>query len=420
MCRIMFSLVDEKNKHFTKDTYRYLEKNLGGDGNGIALNRDNALTVTKGVSLTTEMCAEIASRGDSGLPVLFHTRRQSHGALTTMNCQPFFTDKNKVIVQNGTWTDIDEARKFWFFTKSKKYKNMPSDWSDARLIAKMISDYGVEVLERIDTGNYIIYEHGKTYAMMYKYSHTFEAVFNKGRWYYASDFPQTFKKHYSFFGDCIAKIDVNEGITLIKGCVIDVNSKAIFMEEDTCLPMVEEPADDEVITITADDEKKMVKQKVALRVREPDPELAKIINGITSTSTTDTTYNKRAPKGMAAKFLNGLNYVAWKQYVISQGLSTVEYASAMNSWGCFPQSEIEPIIEKIHPSFDTSMYITKHALTYKHVSDILHVKMADLYHYAHWQRRGNNNPYSRVIIFNQMKIPIIIIYSTYDDKLNVT
>ena len=83
--------------------FNYLERQLGGHGNGICfIYNDGSYYIKKGVELTNaEIVEDILMRIDHLKWIIYHTRLASVGSINDSNCHPF-EDNGRVIAMNGT------------------------------------------------------------------------------------------------------------------------------------------------------------------------------------------------------------------------------------------------------------------------------------------------------------------------------
>lgn len=90
----------------------YLEKECGGQGNGVSLHRDGALIEHhKGVDLKTKDIADILVRCTKIYDVaIFHTRIASVNVVSDSNCHPFIHG-NDAIAMNGTLSEFKDVAK---------------------------------------------------------------------------------------------------------------------------------------------------------------------------------------------------------------------------------------------------------------------------------------------------------------------
>lgn len=107
MCRLAL-MNNEGIRHVEKEyglenLFNYLEKQLGGHGNGICFIYNNgSYYIKKGVNLTNKEIAEdILSRIKHIKWIIYHTRLASVGSIGDLNCHPF-EDNGRVLAMNGT------------------------------------------------------------------------------------------------------------------------------------------------------------------------------------------------------------------------------------------------------------------------------------------------------------------------------
>lgn len=105
MCRML--LMNKKAEKEIEKIYglnnylKYLEEELGGNGNGFALLKDNKIIkLEKGVNLKTKDIAEVFKKNDYDW-ALFHTRLATIGNVNDKNCHPFKRG-DTVLAMNGT------------------------------------------------------------------------------------------------------------------------------------------------------------------------------------------------------------------------------------------------------------------------------------------------------------------------------
>lgn len=225
MCRIMFSKITKENEVWTRDMYRFLEKSMGGHGNGVAyICKNKQMTIEKGREFTCQNCINEVVNNSVDQIGLFHTRRASSGAVSSENCQPFFIDSNRVLVHNGTWSSCGDWRKILLVSKNKKgesYINIKEylTYTDTKTIAKMISVLDDETfLAVVDSGVFVIYNKISNKVTIYNYGGRFEIAQKKGLYYYASEFDQTYKKHWKLDVNSIIEADV-DGFNVLHGSV---------------------------------------------------------------------------------------------------------------------------------------------------------------------------------------------------------
>ena len=86
-----------------ENLFNYLERQLGGHGNGICLiYNDGTYYINKGVELTNrEIVDDIISNIKDIKWIIYHTRLASVGNISDRNCHPF-ENKGRVMAMNGT------------------------------------------------------------------------------------------------------------------------------------------------------------------------------------------------------------------------------------------------------------------------------------------------------------------------------
>lgn len=176
------------------DLFSYLEKSMGGDGNGLTATIDGALRVFKGVRMGVEVLASIADNVNS--PVLFHTRRATTGGICNALCQPF-VDNGTALVHNGIWHGwANPASEL--ILQGALDANAPIN--DSLAAAALVADYGRYTLEAIKSGVFVVMT--TEGAWLHLRSGTFKYCEEMG--VYASDFPKGWPVARSFGDDAIA------------------------------------------------------------------------------------------------------------------------------------------------------------------------------------------------------------------------
>lgn len=133
MCRVL--LMNKKGEEEIQKVYglenylKYLEKQLGGHGNGFALLKNSkVIRLEKGMNLDVRDIAKIISKTDYDW-CLFHTRLASIGTKTDSNCHPF--QKNDIVLaMNGTEHSVE------FISQIKEI-------TDTEAILDLISKYNL-------------------------------------------------------------------------------------------------------------------------------------------------------------------------------------------------------------------------------------------------------------------------------------
>jgi hypothetical protein len=221
----MFSKITKENEIWTRDMYRFLEKSMGGHGNGVAyIHRNKQMAIEKGMEFTCQNCINEVVNNSVGGISLFHTRRASSGSVSSENCQPFFINPNKVLVHNGTWSSCRDWRKILLVSKNKEGKSYINikeylTFTDTKTIARMIDVLDDETfLAVVDSGIFVIYDSISNKARIYNYGGRFEITQKKGLYYYASEFDQIYKKHWKLDINSIIEVDI-DGFKLLHGSI---------------------------------------------------------------------------------------------------------------------------------------------------------------------------------------------------------
>lgn len=135
MCRLL--LMNKEGEKDIEQIYgldkylKYLEKQLGGHGNGFALLKNNkVIKLEKGVKLNVKDIANVLRKTDYDW-ALFHTRLASIGTICDKNCHPF-KRKNIVLAMNGTEKTVE------FFSNAMKI-------TDTEAILEIINKYNLEL-----------------------------------------------------------------------------------------------------------------------------------------------------------------------------------------------------------------------------------------------------------------------------------
>ena len=107
MCRLaMMNNVGIKyiEEHYgLENLFDYLERQLGGHGNGICfIYNDGSYFIRKGVELTNaEIAEEVLMKIKHIKWIIYHTRLASVGSINDRNCHPF-NNNGRVMAMNGT------------------------------------------------------------------------------------------------------------------------------------------------------------------------------------------------------------------------------------------------------------------------------------------------------------------------------
>ena len=116
MCRLaMMNNVGIKyieEKYGLENLFDYLERQLGGHGNGICfIYNDGSFFIRKGVELTNaEIAEEVLMKIKHIKWIIYHTRLASVGSINDRNCHPF-NNNGRVMAMNGTERNYTIANK---------------------------------------------------------------------------------------------------------------------------------------------------------------------------------------------------------------------------------------------------------------------------------------------------------------------
>lgn len=117
MCRL--ALMDNagiryiEREYGLENLFDYLERQLGGHGNGICfIYNDGSYYIKKGVNLSNaEIAEEVLMKIKHLKWIIYHTRLASVGSINNRNCHPF-EDRGRVMAMNGTernYTVVNKA-----------------------------------------------------------------------------------------------------------------------------------------------------------------------------------------------------------------------------------------------------------------------------------------------------------------------
>lgn len=143
MCRLLLmnkQAEKEIEKIYGLEKYlTYLEKQLGGHGNGYLLVKDRKIiSYCKGIELTTKEIANKFKRIDYDWAI-FHTRLATIGEKNDKNCHPFLK-KGIALAMNGTESSV-------------KFVSDTTKMTDTESILDLIVKYnlGVDVLQNFNS-----------------------------------------------------------------------------------------------------------------------------------------------------------------------------------------------------------------------------------------------------------------------------
>lgn len=145
-----------------ENLFDYLEKQLGGHGNGICfIYNDGSYYIKKGVNLSNaEIAEEVLMKIKHLKWIIYHTRLASVGSINDRNCHPF-EDNGRVIAMNGTERNYKVVNKYLTDTENillstdnimegtKEYHSVFLGYENGRVFAN--KNYGS--LEYMPCGN---------------------------------------------------------------------------------------------------------------------------------------------------------------------------------------------------------------------------------------------------------------------------
>jgi len=189
MCRVAYVPKNIDNNLLIK-LLKHLEKEAGGDGNGIGGFLNGEAGTYKNITHPVAFFASkmFETKWDNG--VLFHTRRASVGQVNDDNCHPFIWN-NEITIHNGhiegsgllklmMLENIDKyAKDGWTFERL-------SDSTDSEIMAYFIYKYGFDIVPLLNPGTVMTMYPDRVEIYV---GYCLEAVSIDGVWIYASSFP---------------------------------------------------------------------------------------------------------------------------------------------------------------------------------------------------------------------------------------
>ena len=181
MCRL--ALMNNEGIRYIEEQYglenlfNYLERQLGGHGNGICLiYNDGSYYIKKGVNLTNaEIVDEVLTKIKHLKWIIYHTRLASVGSINDGNCHPF-ADNGRVVAMNGT---------------ERNYIVVNKSLTDTENI--LLSTENITKDTRKYHSVFLGYENGKVFANKNYGSLEYMPCGNDGK-VFASRFPATYYK----------------------------------------------------------------------------------------------------------------------------------------------------------------------------------------------------------------------------------
>lgn len=179
MCRLAMMnnagirYIDEK--YGLENLFNYLERQLGGHGNGICfIYNDGSYFIRKGVHLTNEeITEEVIMKIKHVKWIIYHTRLASVGSINDRNCHPF-NNNGRVLAMNGT---------------ERNYTVVNKSLTDTENI--LLSTENIAKNTREYNSVFLGYENGKVFANRNYGSLEYIPCENGGR-VFASTFPMEY------------------------------------------------------------------------------------------------------------------------------------------------------------------------------------------------------------------------------------
>lgn len=179
MCRL--ALMNNKGIRYVEEKYgleklfNYLERQLGGHGNGVCfIYNDGSYFIRKGVNLTNEEIAEeVLMKVNHIKWIIYHTRLASIGNINDRNCHPF-NNNGRVMAMNGT---------------ERNYTVVNSSLTDTENI--LLTTKNITKGTREYRSVFLGYENGKVFANKNYGSLEYMPCENGGR-VFASTFPMEY------------------------------------------------------------------------------------------------------------------------------------------------------------------------------------------------------------------------------------
>lgn len=176
MCRLAMmnnaGIKHIEEEYGLENLFNYLERQLGGHGNGICfIYNDGNYFIRKGVGLTNkDIAEEVLMNLDNLKWIIYHTRLASVGSINDANCHPFNND-GRVMAMNGT---------------ERNYKVVNKNLTDTENI--LITTKNITKGTREYRSVFLGYENGKVFANKNYGSLEYIPCRNGGK-IFASSFP---------------------------------------------------------------------------------------------------------------------------------------------------------------------------------------------------------------------------------------
>jgi len=216
----------------------HLEKEAGGDGNGLGGFVNGVASMIKDVTRITDSFALDMLRSEWDTGVLFHTRRASVGQVNNDNCHPFVWN-NSITIHNGH-IDGSGLMKLMMLENIEKYANdgwtfeRLSNVTDSEIMAYFIAKHGFNIVPLLNPGTVMTMYFDRVEIFV---GYCLQAINVEGKWLYASSFPPVIAmkaKVWAIFEKGSRGIIYPDG-----SCVLTIgqcyDGKEIYLEEQKLL-----------------------------------------------------------------------------------------------------------------------------------------------------------------------------------------
>lgn len=225
MCRIgvIPTILDKKT---ILDILNCLEKDGGGDGNGISFFKDGINQVVKGLDLSNNEIVALIETADPGL-VVYHTRKASAGYKIDENCQPFSVT-NGAICHNGTWKDFVQHMLYFLYNNQVSIQDYLS-WSDSRFMALLVKKYGEQAffINNDDVWVHYYLEDKITVADVYVFDGSFQIANIENEFVGATKQDKMYDQIYKVSEKSVIRIRP-DSFSVVRGCVTKALSVSLL------------------------------------------------------------------------------------------------------------------------------------------------------------------------------------------------
>ncbi len=192
MCRL--ALMNNAGIKYIEQTiglvnfFDYLEKSLGGHGNGYCMIlNNNKRIIKKGVTLRNEVIKSDINNNINNINwLMYHTRLASMGTINNSNCHPFKDNQGNVLMMNGTEPGVKN------FIEDNK--------TDTETILNICNDLNISLIQTTKkmTSVFIGCDGGKVFVNKNNGSLKFLTDTNN-EIIFASDFPATIYNYNNIY-----------------------------------------------------------------------------------------------------------------------------------------------------------------------------------------------------------------------------